>query len=73
MLIHHHPTPQEVKGGDAARIRSLLARATSLALPPKKMRGFFRRWLEWEAAHGSAADVAGVKERARAYMEAQGA
>jgi hypothetical protein len=33
---------QEVKSGDAARVRSLLARVTSLALPPKKMKGFFR-------------------------------
>ena len=33
---------QEVKSGDASRVRSLLARVTSLALPPKKMKGFFR-------------------------------
>lgn len=35
-------TMQEVKTGDAARVRSLLARVTTLALPPKKMKGFFR-------------------------------
>lgn len=47
---------QEVKSGDAARVRSLLARVTSLALPPKKMKGFFRCVLQpvggWEGAHG---------------------
>lgn len=48
---HHHTTrhqPQEVKAGDAARVRNLLARVTSLALPPKKMKGFFR----WAVAGG---------------------
>lgn len=33
---------QEVKSGDAARVRSLLSRVTSMPLPPKKMKGFFR-------------------------------
>jgi rRNA biogenesis protein RRP5 len=62
---------QEVKGGDVARTRALLSRATSLSLPPKKMKVLFRRWLEWEQAHGSAADVAAVKQRAVEYMESQ--
>lgn len=62
---------QEVKAGDAARVRSLLARATSLALPPKKMKVLFRRWLEYEQTHGSAADAAAVRQRAMEYMESQ--
>lgn len=60
---------QEVKAGDATRVRSLLARATSLSLPPKKMKVLFRRWLEYEQSHGSAADAAGVRQRAMEYME----
>lgn len=28
-----------------------------------------RRWLEYEEAHGSAADVEGVKQRAMEYMQ----
>uniref|UniRef100_A0A383V4G5 S1 motif domain-containing protein n=1 Tax=Tetradesmus obliquus TaxID=3088 RepID=A0A383V4G5_TETOB len=62
---------QEVKGGDAPRTRALLARATSLGLPPKKMKVLFRRWLEFEQQHGSSADVAAVKQRAVEYMESQ--
>jgi hypothetical protein len=42
LFLPRHLLWQEVKSGDAARIRSLLSRATSLALPPKKMKGFFR-------------------------------
>ncbi len=53
------------------RTRALLARATSLSLPPKRMKVLFRRWLEFEGAHGTPADVADVKARAMAYMEAQ--
>lgn len=52
-------------------MRALLARATSLALPPKKMRLLFRRWLEFEQSHGSPAHVAAVKRAAVEYMEAQ--
>eukprot|EP00879_Flechtneria_rotunda_P009200 GHRR01009633.1.p1 GENE.GHRR01009633.1~~GHRR01009633.1.p1 ORF type:complete len:1069 (+),score=440.49 GHRR01009633.1:481-3207(+) len=62
---------QEIKTGDAARIRALLARGTSLSLPLKKMKVLFRRWLEFEQTHGSAADVAAVKQRAMEYMESQ--
>lgn len=60
-----------MKTGDASRTRSLLSRATSLSLPPKKMKLLFRRWLEYEQAHGSPADVAAVKQRAVQYMEEQ--
>lgn len=62
---------QEIKSGNTAHVRSLLARATSLALPPKKMKVLFRRWLEFEQTHGSAADVASVKQKAVEYMEQQ--
>jgi rRNA biogenesis protein RRP5 len=62
---------QEVKNGDVARTRALLSRATSLAMAPKKMKVLFRRWLEFEQGHGSAADVAAVKQRAVEYMESQ--
>jgi hypothetical protein len=41
---------QEVKTGDAARVRNLLSRVTSLTLPPKKMKGFFR----WGDGQGAA-------------------
>lgn len=61
---------QEVKQGDAARARALLERATSLALPPKKMKVLFRRWLEFEKAAGGAEAVAEVKRRALEYVQA---
>jgi rRNA biogenesis protein RRP5 len=45
-------TLQEVKQGDAGRIRGLFERATSLQLPPKKMKFLFKRWLEYEGGRG---------------------
>ncbi|GBF92560.1 hypothetical protein Rsub_05174 [Raphidocelis subcapitata] len=61
---------QEVKQGDAGRVRSLLERATSMQLPPKKMKFLFRRWLEFEKAHGSEEQAAHVKQRALEYVQA---
>jgi hypothetical protein len=53
---------QEVKGGDIERTRSLFERVTSLSLPARKMKGLFKRWLEWERRLGQGAvttDVVG--------------
>ena len=41
-----------MKQGDADRIRGLFERATSLQLPPKKMKFLFKRWLDYEASLG---------------------
>jgi rRNA biogenesis protein RRP5 len=50
-------------------VRALLERATTLTLPPKKMKFLFRRWLEFETAHGSAATAQHVKERALEFVQ----
>ena len=60
---------QEIKAGDEARTRALLARAISLTLPPKKMKFLFRRALEFESAHGDAAGAERVKAAAREYLD----
>jgi rRNA biogenesis protein RRP5 len=60
---------QEVKHGGVDQVRGLYARATSLALPPKKMKLLFRRWLEWEQGRADDKGVAEVKRRAMEYVE----
>lgn len=55
--------------GEQQRIRSLFERATHLALPAKKMKFLFRRYLDYEKAHGSAATVEHVKRRAMEFVE----
>lgn len=61
---------QEIRVGDRQRIRSLFERATHMQLPPKKMKFLFKRFLDYEKAHGDAAGVEHVKEAAREYVEA---
>ena len=41
-----------------------------MQLPPKKMKFLFRRWLEFEKAHGSEEQAAHVKQRALEYVQA---
>ncbi|KAK9832620.1 hypothetical protein WJX81_004603 [Elliptochloris bilobata] len=60
---------QEFGQGDQERTRALFERATHLALPPKKMKFLFRRYLDYEKAHGDAAVVERVRAAARAYVE----
>ena len=61
---------QEIRVGDTQRIRSLFERATHMQLPPKKMKFLFKRFLDYEKAHGDTAGVEHVKEAAREYVEA---
>ena len=61
---------QEIKAGDRARVRGLFERATHTALAPKRMKFLFRRYLDYEKAHGDAAGVEHVKQAAREYVEA---
>jgi rRNA biogenesis protein RRP5 len=52
---------------------ALFERATHLQLPPKKMKFLFKRYLDYEKAHGTPATVEHVKKRAMEYVEAQAA
>ena len=60
----------EIKHADADATRRLFERVTSLRLSSKKMKFFFKRYLEY-ARRGAADDelVEHVKERARAWVE----
>lgn len=60
---------QEVKQGDTDRARSLLERGTAFSLPPKKMKIVFKKFLEFEKAHGSAEQIERVKALAHEYVE----
>lgn len=62
---------QEERLGDVAAARRLYERVTSLNLSTKKMKYFFKRFLEFESAHGDAASVEHVKAKAVAYVESK--
>ena len=59
---------QEIKGGDADRIRALLERATHLELNPKSMKFLFKQYLDYERAQGDRKRVEHVKQRAMEYV-----
>ncbi|KAG1347586.1 Ribosomal protein S1-like1 [Cocos nucifera] len=60
---------QEIRLGDVEVIRALFGRATFLSLPPKKMKFLFKKYVEYEKAHGDEDRIEHVKKRALEYVE----
>lgn len=59
----------ETKFGTKNSIRNLYERCISLSLKPKKMKFFFKRYLEYEIKEGNEEKIEYVKERAKEYVE----
>ena len=59
----------EEKTKEVKTIRHLYERATSLNLSSKKMKFFFKRWLNFEKKVGDDEAVEHVKQKAREYVE----
>jgi len=62
---------QELRVGDQPAIRALFDRVTALALSSKKMKFFFKRYLEYEKTEGDEEAVEHVMQRAREYVESK--
>ena len=62
---------QELRVGDAEVIKALFERVTSLTLSSKKMKFFFKRYLEFAKTEGGADMVDKVKRKAREYVESK--
>lgn len=60
---------QEIRLGDEDVIRALFERATSLSLPPKKMKFLFKKYLEYEKSVADEARIDYVKKKAIQYVE----
>ncbi|XP_041116751.1 protein RRP5 homolog [Polyodon spathula] len=61
-----------IKYGSQKEVRSILERVIHLSLAAKRIKFFFKRYLEYEKKHGSAESVQVVKEKAMEYVEAKG-
>jgi len=61
----------ETKYGDKERFRNLMERCLTLDLNSKKMKFFFKRYLQYEVEHGTPERVEYVKQKAREYIENQ--
>ncbi|GMP96859.1 hypothetical protein CsSME_00045323 [Camellia sinensis var. sinensis] len=61
---------QEIRLGDVDVIRALFERATSLSLPPKRMKFLFKKYLEYEKSVGDDEErIESVKRKAMEYVE----
>ncbi|TPX37608.1 hypothetical protein SmJEL517_g00637 [Synchytrium microbalum] len=59
----------EIRVGDVAIIRRLFERVIQLKVSSKKIKYFYKRYLQFEKTHGTASDVEHVKASAKAYVD----
>ena len=59
----------EMKKGSKNSVRGLFERCISLGLKPKKMKFFFKRYLEFEVREGNSEKIEYVKTKANEYVE----
>ncbi|KAG2221563.1 hypothetical protein INT45_002577 [Circinella minor] len=76
-LLSNHPKridlwsvflDMEIKAGDQETIRRLFERVTAMKISSKKMKFFFKKWLQYENEHGTEDDADRVKEKALEYV-----
>ncbi|XP_020823426.1 protein RRP5 homolog isoform X1 [Phascolarctos cinereus] len=60
-----------IKYGNQKEVRDIFERVVHLSLAPKRMKFFFKRYLDYEKQHGTAETVQAVKEKALSYVEAK--
>ncbi|KAJ8026191.1 Protein RRP5-like [Holothuria leucospilota] len=60
-----------IKSGDLKASRHLFDRVITLNLSPKKIKFFFKRYLEFEKKHGTEEQVNAVKQKAVEYVESK--
>jgi len=63
---------QLVKTGDTDAARALYRRIATLDLQARKMKFLFKKWLDFETAHGTEGGVSEVKNSAQRYLESRG-
>ncbi|XP_006831373.1 PREDICTED: protein RRP5 homolog [Chrysochloris asiatica] len=60
-----------IKYGNQKEVRDIFERVIHLSLAPKRMKFFFKRYLDYEKQHGTERDVQAVKAKALEYVEAK--
>ncbi|XP_030890542.1 protein RRP5 homolog [Leptonychotes weddellii] len=60
-----------IKYGSQKEVRDIFERVIHLSLAPKRMKFFFKRYLDYEKQHGTEKDVQAVKAKALEYVEAK--
>ncbi|XP_029285082.1 protein RRP5 homolog isoform X2 [Cottoperca gobio] len=60
------------KHGSQKEVRALFDRVIHLSVSVKKIKFFFKRYLEYEKKHGTPQSIQAVKEKAMEFVEAKG-
>ena len=60
-----------IKKGESDAARDIFERMIQLNLQPKKMKFFFKKYLEFEQAHGDQHRVDQVRKKALEYVESK--
>ncbi|KAM4852440.1 protein RRP5 homolog [Thomomys bottae] len=60
-----------IKHGSQKEVRDIFERVIHLSLAPKRMKFFFKRYLDYEKQYGTEKDVQAVKAKALEYVEAK--
>ncbi|XP_029466152.1 protein RRP5 homolog [Rhinatrema bivittatum] len=60
-----------IKHGSQQEVRSIFERVIHLSLAAKRMKFFFKRYLEYEKKYGNAESTQAVKEKALEYVESK--
>ncbi|XP_059955998.1 protein RRP5 homolog isoform X2 [Mesoplodon densirostris] len=60
-----------IKRGSQKEVRDIFERVIHLSLAPKRMKFFFKRYLDYEKQYGTEKDVQAVKAKALEYVEAK--
>ncbi|XP_040891171.1 protein RRP5 homolog isoform X2 [Toxotes jaculatrix] len=61
-----------VKHGSQKEVRALFDRVIHLSVSVKKIKFFFKRYLEYEKKHGTPQSIQAVKEKAMEFVESKG-
>ncbi|XP_034457166.1 protein RRP5 homolog isoform X2 [Hippoglossus hippoglossus] len=61
-----------IKHGSQKEVRVLFDRVIHLSVSVKKIKFFFKRYLEYEKKHGTPQSIQAVKEKAMEFVEAKG-
>ncbi|KAI7811133.1 protein RRP5 homolog [Triplophysa rosa] len=62
-----------VKHGSQKEVREIFDRVIHLSVSVKKIKFFFKRYLEYEKKHGTPESIQAVKQKALEYVESKGA
>ncbi|XP_076982024.1 protein RRP5 homolog isoform X2 [Tamandua tetradactyla] len=60
-----------IKHGSQKEVRDIFERVIHLSLAPKRMKFFFKRYLDYEKQHGTEKDMQTVKAKALEYVESK--